>query len=233
MHPGGSVQKLLVVGNDQQRLNIIKSEVHTLLNSEINAKFIRPGYLQAALDSSLDLLVFDTNFINKRVFPFIVQLRKHGFKGAIIILGGHASNFNLEELNAVHNVYHLYKPYEPEQLQGLIKNCMNVEQMRKRRDQRFDVHEHATLEAYGTDFKAETTINNISRSGVRIEGPLGDLKTGDLLRLHFNFDKINKERIMSARVVWLKKDSDNKEEAGLEFVSQKDVYQYLLNYAIA
>ena len=89
------------------------------------------------------------------------------------------------------------------------------------------------LEAYSSDFKLETTINNISRSGVRIEGALTGLRNGDLLRLHFNFDEINKSRTMSARVVWVKKEGDNKEEAGLEFVSQKAVYQYLLENAVA
>ena len=227
--------KLVVVGHDQNRLNHIKTELAELHNvySDLLINTARPGFLETLIDSRLKLMLMDTGTINKMVFPFIVQIRKLGFSGPILVLGNPAAQFDLRELAQVNNVFQLGKPYSCEALTGLVKNTINIEKMRQRRDQRFNVRECATLEAYSSDFKVETIINNISRSGLRIEGNLEGLRQGDLLRLHINFDKINKERTMSARVVWMQKDNDNKEQAGLEFVSQKAVYKYLLNYGVA
>lgn len=231
---GGCVQKLVVVGRVQDRLNQLKEEVKPIIEGRQDLKIsaVRPGYLETVVDTTVQIMVFDTDFINKNIFPLIVQIRKIGYAGPVIVLGNPSHNFDLKELNGVKGLYHLHKPYQPDQLVGMIRNCLNVELMRKRRDQRFDVHEHAVLEGYSSDVRLETTISNISRSGVRIEGPLGELKQGDLLKVHFNFDKINKERVMNARVVWIKKDGASKEEAGLEFVSQKTIYQFLLDYAV-
>jgi hypothetical protein len=104
---------------------------------------------------------------------------------------------------------------------------------KQRKDERFSVKQFATLESYNSDFKVETVVTNISKSGMRITGELSGLQTGDLLRLHMQFEEINKERQMSAKIVWIKIEGDKMSEAGLQFVSQKDVYRYLLERAIA
>lgn len=227
--------KLMVVGQDQGRLLKIQKVLSPLKETgKLQISTALPHCLDMALDKNLSVLIFDTGQVNSLVFPFIEQVRQSGFSGPIVLTGYLSAKFDLCDIAEIRNLYFLQKPYGPEQLLGLVQNCVNdVEGVKQRKDQRFDVHEQATLEAYSSDFKTETVINNISRSGVRIEGNLGCLKKGDLLRLHFNFEKINKERLMSARVVWVKKESDNKEEAGLEFVSQKAVYQYLLDHAVA
>lgn len=232
---GGSVQKLVIVGQDQDRLENLKREMKPIQEelSDLRISVSRPTYLATAIDSRLKLLVFDTNIINKMLFPFVVQVRKTGYSGPILVLGNPGSNFDIAELATVKNLFQINKPYTGEQLEGMVKNCINLENLRQRRDQRFSVREKAVLEAYSSDLKIDTIINNISRSGVRIEGNLGGLQKGDVLRLHFNFDKINKERTMSARVVWMKKENDNAEQAGLEFVSQKAVYKFLLESAAA
>lgn len=232
---GDQVVKVVVVGQDQDRLKNIRSELKVLRDhyNSFQLSSTHISLLEMELDPNLTLLIFDTNLVNDIVFPLINKIRRFGFTGPVLMLSHLPKNFDLGKLATVKNFFMLQKPYDQLQLLGMAKNCINVHNMRQRRDQRFDVLEQATLEAYSSDFKTETVINNISRSGVRIEGNLRGLKKGDILRLHFNFQKIRKERMMSARVVWVKKDGDIKEEAGLEFVSQKAVYQYLLNNAAA
>lgn len=227
--------KLVIVGQDQNRLNTIKCELSELhqIHGDLRVSTTGSGFIETLIEPRLKVLIFDTGAINKMVFPFMVKVRKLGFAGPIIILGNPGDQFDIRELDQLRNVFHLGKPYAVEALLGVTKNCINIEKMRQRRDQRFDVREQATLEAYSSDFRIQTVINNISRSGVRIEGDLKGLKQGDLLRLHLNLDKINKERTMSARVVWMEKAHDNKEQAGLEFVSQKAVYRFLQDYGAA
>ncbi len=229
------MQKIVVVGRVSERLNKVKEELQSYIETQHNAKLVtvRPGYVETVMEPSVQCLIVDVEFINKNIFPTVVQVRKTGYSGPILVLGNPAQGFDLKEFQGVQGLYHLQKPYQESQLVGLIKNCINIEYLRKRRDQRFSVCEQATLESYNSDVRMQTTISDISRSGVRIEGALGELRQGDLLKLHFNFDKIQKERVMNARIVWIKRSAESKEEAGLEFISQKAVYKYLLDVAVA
>lgn len=227
--------KIVIVGQDTDRLDIIKEQLKPLkeASNHVTIQTTKPNYVGTMIDHHLTLMICDSGEINGHIFPFINQIRKLKFTGPILLTAHLPANFDLKEITKEKFFYFLKKPYSQEQLLGIVKNCITVQNMRQRRDQRFDVREQATLQAYSSDFSTETVINNISKSGARIEGNLSGLKQGDLLRLHFNFEKIKKERILSARVVWLKKDGDTKEEAGLEFVSQQTVYRYLLEHAAA
>ena len=227
--------KISIVGQEQARLQTIKKQLQNIdqVFDQAYIATFRSGDMGQVFSSKLDLLIFDTQHISQVVFPFVAQVRKLGHGGPILILGHKPKSFDIGQFVEVKNLHFLKKPYDVDQLLGIVKNCINVHNMRLRKDERFDVREQATLEAYSSEFKTETVINNISRSGVRIEGNLAGLSPGDLLKLNFNFDKIKKERTMSARVVWKKDANGEADMAGLEFISQKTVYEYLLNYATA
>ncbi len=227
--------KIAIIGQDQGRLNILKNELKLLKEDQkdLTLNAVHPGLMQTVIDEKLNVLILETNQVSKIIFSLVEQIRKFNFIGPVIVVGHLANDFKMAELGHFKGLYFLKKPYEVSQLHGLVKNSFLQENMKQRKDERFKVREQATLECYRSDFKTEAIINDISRSGLSVEGNLSGLHAGDLLRLKFNFQKINKERTMSARVVWVKKDSDTLQQAGLEFVSQVTVYKYLLDYAAA
>jgi DNA-binding NtrC family response regulator len=229
------VQTIAIIGHAQARTQQIQSDLQelTLGRTDLCVKSLYSSQMDSLESSKPQLMVLDIQTVNRMVFPFIAQVRKLQTSCPIIVIGPLSSTFDVNELHKDKNVFYLRADYHKDQLKGLARNCLLQEKLKQRRDQRFEVKEHAVLEAYSSDYKVDTVINNISRSGVRIVGDLSGLKKGDLLRLHINFDKINKERTMSARVVWKGKDENDQEAAGLEFVSQKAVYQYLLKNAVA
>ena len=226
--------KVLTVGHNPSALKRIHTQL-TALRKEHDIFFVnaKPGSIASSIKENINILIYDAGELSPLMAVFIKEIRKTGFLGPIVILASIPQGMELQSFQKQKQVHILEKPYVKMQILGIVKNCISNTDIAARRYKRFDVHEHAVLETYSSDFKVETTINNISQNGVRIEGDLSGVKKGDLLRLHFNFDKIKKERVMSARVVWKKIDGDKKEEAGLEFVSQKAVYQYLLNQSIA
>ena len=179
------------------------------------------------------IVVYEAQKVDQGVSQFIDSLRKTKFMGPVVVVATIPHKLNVEGFAASRNVEFVDKPYVGSDLVGLVWKHVVMVKEKQRQHRRFDVQEKAIIETYGTDFKTETMIHNISEGGVLIQGALKGLREGELLRIHFNFDKIKKERVMSARVVWLKKGSDNKQQAGLQFVSQKSVYKYLLNYALA
>lgn len=227
--------KVLTVGQNTPSLKDIHSKLSPLRADfkEVCFTVAKPGAIGAAISDNVNILIYDAGSMNPLMAVLIQEIRKTGFIGPILILASVPQGMDITDFKKLKNVHILEKPYVKSQLLGVVKNCITDTEAKARRYQRFDVQESAVLETYNSDFKVETTINNISKNGVRIEGSLSGIKKGDLLRVHFNFDQIQKERVMSARVVWKKTDGDSKEEAGLEFVSQQAVYQYLLNSAIA
>lgn len=232
---GGPSVKIVVCGQNHERLDRIKRQLSPVekMNSSAEMICIHSSDIRSAIYDDITAMVFDTNQLNALVFPFIKEIRSMGYQGNIVMLGHLPRQFDASAIGDYQNLYFLKKPYSNNQLIGLIQNCIRSGEVRQQRDTRYVVRELATLETYSSGFKTETVINDISKSGVRIEGNLSGLQEGDLLRLHLNLDKIKKTRLLSARVIWVKKEGDNKEEAGLEFVTQKDVYQYLLNHAVA
>ena len=65
---------------------------------------------------------------------------------------------------------------------------------------------------------------------MQISGQLEGLDKGSVVRVHFNLNKIGKERTMPAKIKWISKSKDGKTLAGLEFMSRAAVYDYLLKY---
>ena len=138
------------------------------------------------------------------------------------------------EFQSLAGVIILRKPYEPKSLGGIIKNIVQSEQVKQRKYPRFEVREKAVLEGYENEFSTESMILNISKGGVYVYGNVEAIRRGELVRIHFNLNKINKERTMSAKVVWAGHKTDDRDSsAGLEFVNQLTVYNYLLKYALA
>lgn len=225
--------KIAIVGQDQTRLTRIKEDLDPLKSTyhEIHIQLVNNAKLSSVINPYISTVILDSQHINQLVFSMVDQIRKLTYEGPIILIGHLASNFSLDKLTDRKGVYFLKKPFTIEQLHGIVRNCLHVEGMKQRRDERFPVRELASLECYGSDFKTQAVINDISKSGARIEGNLAELKKGEILRLTFKLHQINKERTVSARVVWVKNQGDNKQEAGLEFVSQHIVYKYLLDNA--
>lgn len=227
--------KVLTVGNNPSGIKQIENQL-SLLKDEFPDLYLgsaKAGAISSAIGDNINILIYDAGELKPLMGVLVNELRKTGFLGPIVIVAKVPPGMKLNDFRKVKNLHIVEKPYMKMQLLGIVRNCIRDASMGIRKYKRFDVKESAVLETYNSDFKIETTINNISQNGVCIEGNLTGLKQGDLLRLHFNFKEINKERVMSARVVWLKKDADNKEEAGLEFVSQQTVYKYLLTHAVS
>ncbi|MCJ8277967.1 MAG: PilZ domain-containing protein, partial [Bdellovibrionales bacterium] len=112
------------------------------------------------------------------------------------------------------------------------RKCLSSHEIQQQRHKRYEVHMPSVLECYTRDLKIKTVLNNISTKGAGVEGHFGPLSRGDIVKLHLRFENSKKERIVSTRVQWIKRTAYGTEAAGLEFISDKVLYQYLLGQAI-
>ncbi|MCB0379257.1 MAG: PilZ domain-containing protein [Bdellovibrionales bacterium] len=226
--------KLQIVGKDDQTMAIVEHELSALTKHFEDIHFFRgrPGYIGTTIAEDTTILVYDAKEVNKYMQAFVKEARRANYEGPIVILGKIPETVNIETYLDDDGIVFIEKPYEVKDLVGIVWKYLTMMKVKQRQFRRYEVREKAIIETYNSDYKADTTIHDISKGGMRVIGDHIALKAGDLLRIHFNFDQIQKERVMSAKVVWVKKKDDNTQEAGLQFVSQKAVYQYLLNYAL-
>jgi response regulator RpfG family c-di-GMP phosphodiesterase len=190
-------------------------------------EFLRPMQLADKLDTGIDLVVFSNpHVLNLAMKQQMGSWRKKGFLAPILLISRVGSDQDLNELEKLHNFVLLEKPYVDKDLVGIASKMLKTAQVAQRKFRRFAANQTVNLTSYKSEFKSETKIHNISLGGVCVEGNCAELKVGDLLHMNFNMDRLNSERTMSGRVVWVR--AGEKASAGVEFVKDKEVYGQIL-----
>jgi hypothetical protein len=190
-------------------------------------EFLRPMQFADRLDAGVDLVVFSNpHVLNLAMKQQMRTWRKKGFLAPILLISRVGSDQDLNELESLHNFVLLEKPYIDKDLLGIANKMLKTAQVAQRKFRRFSANQTVSLSSYKNEYKSESKIHNISLGGVCLESDCAELKVGDLLHLNFTLDRLNTERSMSGRVVWVR--PGEKTSAGVEFVKDKEVYGQLL-----
>ena len=190
----------------------------------------RPASLPTVLNIDSGAVIYNCSTYSSGLIDFAPQLRTMGYLGPIIILVKVPDLKVLSHFQAQQNVVLIEKPYVKKDLIGIVRKFLRDAQVHQRHHRRFDTTQSALLESYQRDFMVQSKIENISRGGVFIRGQLEDISRGDLLRVNFNLDELDKTHTMSAKVVWTEGAVGDVERiAGLQFISKEAIYSQLLN----
>jgi hypothetical protein len=191
-------------------------------------EFLRPTQVPDLLDPAVDLIVYNNNtYLNMNVFQQIAGWRKKGCLSSVLMLSKVNDEVLIKSLEPANNMVILEKPYLERDLKGIAHKILKSNQINQRKFRRYDVAQEVSLSSYKTGFAGKTRVLNMSRGGLCIAGGLEGLKSGDLLRVDFELDKINSRRSMNGKVVWVAPENEEV-QAGLEFVKDSDVYGHLL-----
>lgn len=197
-------------------------------NYRLEFELLRPMQLPQLIQPGVDLVVYNSphplNITLKQQFQ---NWRKRGFLSSVLMLSKLPDVNMVRDFEDIKNFLVLEKPYEPRELRGISSKLLNSVEVQQRRFRRFNTNQKVEIVSYKTDFKSKSRVENISMGGLCIEGACANLQVGDLLKIHFVLDKINADRVMHARVVWVT--SGATEMAGVQFVREEDVYNDLLN----
>jgi hypothetical protein len=191
-------------------------------------EFLRPTQVPDLLDPAVDLIVYNNNtYMNMNVYQQIASWRKKGCLSSVLMLTKVNDEALIKSLEPANNMVVLEKPYLERDLKGIAHKILRSNQINQRKFRRYDVQQEVSLSSYKSGFAGKTHVLNMSRGGLCITGGLDGLKTGDLLRVDFELDKIKSRRSMNGKVVWVAPE-DKEIQAGLEFVKDSEVYGHLL-----
>lgn len=97
--------------------------------------------------------------------------------------------------------------------------------METARHPRFSTYAKVKCQKYGSALDSTMILNNISKSGARLDSTTlsTDFIKGDILRLEIDLEGIQRIRVVNAEVIWSKDGA-----IGVSFVQPENVYEKLL-----
>lgn len=225
------MQKLLLEFSNLEDARLVKKdfekelafEVFTSLNSKETAKVLTNKSIQLIICQATD---FREPQINR-----IQELRKMGYTYPILVILDHPSplseRFSADEAR----VTFLEKPFELRTLRGLTRKLMTARTVTKQQFRRYRTNQLVALETFVSGENVETKMFNLSKGGAYFEvSKKPGLGVGELLRLKFQLDQVEKEHHIHGRIVWTtpKGHSGGGYGIGVKFIKQEDIYRHLL-----
>ncbi len=194
----------------------------------VQFEFIRPLQLSQKLDRNMDLLIYNNpNSLTMTLQQQISSWRRNGFLSSILLLTKVADPAAMSSVENLSSCVLLEKPFDEKDLKGITEKFLNTLQVQQRRYRRYPTQQMVNVSSYMTAFQTPSKVNNMSLGGLRIEGAVSDLRIGEVVKINFSLDKLNVERVMNGRVVWV--DAENsKPSAGIKFMKETEVYSHLL-----
>lgn len=192
-----------------------------------NYEIIRPAQLVDRLDPSIDLMIYNNhNNLSISFQQEVHNWRKKGFLASIILMSRVMDTALIDQFEILNNFVLVEKPYDDKDLRGIAEKLFRATQVAQRKFRRFSTNQDVAVTSYKTDFKSVTKVHNISLGGLCVEGHARGLQVGDLLKINFSFEKLNVERVMNGKVIWVQ--DGESPSAGIQFVKEEEVYGQLL-----
>ena len=225
--------KMLIASSTEEESALFRKQVGPLLGtcySPVMPETHINSVLQA-LDHRIGLVVLNLRLIRASHLHLVREIRTSGYSGWILMVGRAYGPDVVIKCKKMDNVHFIERPYEKEDLLGILRKIAKNNLVRQRVFRRFRTLQNTKLQSYMKDDAADGVIHNLSRGGAYIEGgSLAHFRVGELVKLHVNLNEMDKNYAVPARVVWLNEIKDKTQTGvGLEFVRNDEVYKFLLN----
>ena len=193
------MSRICIVSSNMIESKIIQRSLEALnshLHSPLHFEHMRPAQISDQIESHIDLLIYNNaHHLNMNLKQKVVSWRKRGFLGSILVLSKVVDLELLNHMNSLHNFVVIEKPHSDKDVSGVVLKFLKTMQVNQQRYRRFTADQQVKLESYKTEFKRSSCVQNISLGGLRLEGDVSGLTLGDLLKVQFPLDKLNRQTI--------------------------------------
>jgi hypothetical protein len=197
------MNKLLLASVTEEENYILRRKLEPLTEELGALQFIsvRPQGLISAADSSMSLAILNTLSYSRNHRVTLLALRASGYNGPVLVCAKAESREMIKELQAMRSTVFLEKPFEPKDLQGIVRKFIKAYNVSQQYHRRYTTAMSTEVE-FG-DKKATGTLLNLSRGGAYFEfAKMAPVKNGDELKLHLNLNQVRRSYAMPVRVIW-------------------------------
>lgn len=210
--------KVLIISRTEEAGDEMKVRISKLareMKGGLSFTTIDPRQLRAEFDPTASVVIFNFAFWEPIDSSLIIQMRVLGYQGPVLVLASMRpeeallSSFDLERLTI------LEKPYEEQELLGLVRRMLCLKTTPQRLHRRYETREAANFE-FGKRTGLTCLVANLSRGGayLKFEQPL-NAKIGETLVFRVRLSESRNEYVFHARVAWL---NERQSSGGVEFV---------------
>ena len=223
---------IFLASKSEQENQILKHKLEPLQREfrQLNFMSVHHRGLIASLDQPAAVVVLNHNEWTEREHRELLDLRGSGYMGPVLAIAKIRSPEAIHPLQTMENVVFLEKPFEPRDLEGIVRKMLHAREVAQRIHRRYNTAQDAEIEPYGKNSKFISKVCNLSAGGAYLEFmAAAPLVEGELVRVKFDLSELNRSYTMPARVVWAKKSLNKASSAvGVEFIGPGDVKRFLL-----
>ena len=160
--------------------------------------------LEGALNEKpTHLLILQTGSAMTKDIQYVQTLRQQGFAHPILLLTGSLGNLAFDVFSEKYKAFFLERPFEMRALKGLARKLMVMKTVTQQIHRRYRTQQAATIESFATADQIESRMYNLSVGGAYFEfTKKPDLRIGDLTRVKIPLANMNREHIVTGRVIW-------------------------------
>jgi hypothetical protein len=180
-----------------------------------------------------DLLVINTPEWRKQDEVQLLSARQKGYRGPVLVIVRTLPKASAHLLQEMHRVVLLYKPYEPQDLCGLVLKMLQEPGIPQQVYPRYRTNQDAEIEFDRRPNRLVGRVCNLSKGGANLEfEPQAGIQVGDLLKVKLELAELNRVYKLKAKVVWTKIESGRGNEkstalsAGVQFVGSGQLMKH-------
>ncbi len=225
------MQKLLLEFSNLDEARLVKRDFEKELPFEVFNSAQKEETNQVLDKRSIQLIIAQSRDFQQPEADRILELRSLGYTYPILYIVDRSSSLSERFSSEEARVVFIEKPFELRTLRGLARKLMTARAVSKQQFRRFPTNQTVYLENFASGENIETSMFNLSKGGAYFEvDKKPGLGVGELLRLKFHLDQVDKEHQIHGRVIWTtpKGHSSGGYGIGVKFIKQEDIYRHLL-----
>lgn len=225
------MQKLLLESGNLGDAHSIKKDFEKELPFELLLSANSSETKKILANKSVQLIIKQSREFQQINIDSVHALRRSGYTYPVLFIldkiNSLARQFEVEEEKA----HLLEKPFELKTLRGVVRKLMTSRAISKQQYKRFRTNQNVSLETFISGENVHTKMFNLSKGGAYFEvSKKPGLGVGELLRLHFQLEQVEKEHQIHGRIVWTtpKGHISGGYGLGVKFIKSQDIYRHLL-----
>lgn len=225
------MQKVLIYSPDVWSLESVRACMEVNFENPISTAVDEASLKKELEKSVFHLGIFRLEEIDQKTLQRISQMRSMGYKFPLLIASDKVTARFSDTLTKLPGVHILSTPYRDVNLLGLTRKIFSAREVPRQYFRRYYTNQIAEIESMGSGSSLLTCMYNLSEGGAYCEFEKSEeVGIGDLLKLKVDKEDLNSQHILNAKVVWTteKGKFSGRFGCGLRFISQKEVYQSLM-----